>query len=529
MHKQKFYLFYLLGLLIFSVPQISAQTNWYVDKNANGSNTGTSLSNAWTSFSSINWTKIGTDGITDSIYISAGTYNETLNIPPNKSNIVIASIGKVIIDGQNTRDFGINLSGGSYTNIKIYGFTVQNALYRLISITNASNYSPIKNVVVEACSLYNYKSYGIFVEADGGGSEDDSYVTLKGNYLNDDNNFSGQSDGIYIQNLDSARVTRNTVINDNPTNPGSIDVDWHSDDLQTYRVNSIIVDNNFLYMENQYKGIGTQVLFTAEVFDRPGIHVYYNNVIIRNVPNAYDWAIRTKGNDGKTVYILNNTYIGYGRVQGADCTGYLENNIFYAFPGSKWDSFSSIGASAERSHNLVYDENGSFGSMPGSVEDNPLFVNKSYKSFDGRLLSGSYAINSGKNIKTLVESFGLEWKDINGIARTSTPNIGAFSKDGSTTGISSTNEAPNSFKLSQNYPNPFNPSTKIKFNLPSSNNVKLTIYDITGKEVTQLVNQELAAGVHTVDFNASNLASGTYIYRIQAGSYVQSKKMILLK
>ena len=65
--------------------------------------------------------------------------------------------------------------------------------------------------------------------------------------------------------------------------------------------------------------------------------------------------------------------------------------------------------------------------------------------------------------------------------------------------------------------------------MPSSSNVKLTVYDITGKKVGEILNQQLAAGSHTVDFNAKNLASGTYIYRIQAGDFVEAKKMVLLK
>ena len=117
-----------------------------------------------------------------------------------------------------------------------------------------------------------------------------------------------------------------------------------------------------------------------------------------------------------------------------------------------------------------------------------------------------------------------------GLVAVATHGSGVFSANQTVTGIESeTSSIPTDYALNQNYPNPFNPSTKIKFNLPSSSNVKLTIYDITGRTVKEVVNQDLAAGVHTVDFNASNLASGTYIYRIQAGSFVQSKKMILLK
>jgi hypothetical protein len=90
-------------------------------------------------------------------------------------------------------------------------------------------------------------------------------------------------------------------------------------------------------------------------------------------------------------------------------------------------------------------------------------------------------------------------------------------------------EIPTEFSLSQNYPNPFNPSTTIKFGLPVASNVSLKIYNILGEQVASLVNKVMPAGYNTVTFDASKLASGMYIYRIEAGSFVQVKKMMMLK
>ena len=89
--------------------------------------------------------------------------------------------------------------------------------------------------------------------------------------------------------------------------------------------------------------------------------------------------------------------------------------------------------------------------------------------------------------------------------------------------------APDKFELSQNYPNPFNPSTTINYNLPEASNVKLIIYNILGQEVKTLVNEFKEAGVHTVNYNASDLNSGLYIYKIEAGSFTQTRKMTLIK
>jgi len=88
---------------------------------------------------------------------------------------------------------------------------------------------------------------------------------------------------------------------------------------------------------------------------------------------------------------------------------------------------------------------------------------------------------------------------------------------------------PTEYKLEQNYPNPFNPETRIRYQVSSISPVTLKIYDILGNEVTTLVNEQKDPGYYEVDFNAVSFASGVYIYRLQAGSYVSTKKMILMK
>ena len=87
----------------------------------------------------------------------------------------------------------------------------------------------------------------------------------------------------------------------------------------------------------------------------------------------------------------------------------------------------------------------------------------------------------------------------------------------------------NEFKLYNNYPNPFNPSTKIKYQVPSISDVTIRIYDVLGNEIETLVNQEKTAGTYEVEFNSEGISSGIYLYKITAGDFTQTKKMILLK
>lgn len=104
-------------------------------------------------------------------------------------------------------------------------------------------------------------------------------------------------------------------------------------------------------------------------------------------------------------------------------------------------------------------------------------------------------------------------------------------EQGLVTGVEENNEKAviKSFDLKQNYPNPFNPSTVIKYQIPKAGIVKLKVYDILGREVSMLVNAEKSAGEYTVSFDGSRLASGVYFYTIQSGSYISTKKMLLLK
>ena len=85
------------------------------------------------------------------------------------------------------------------------------------------------------------------------------------------------------------------------------------------------------------------------------------------------------------------------------------------------------------------------------------------------------------------------------------------------------------YELRQNYPNPFNAETTIKYTLPVSGETLMTIYDIQGKEISHLVEEQQPAGVHSATWDASNAASGMYFFRLQAGDFIETRKMVLLK
>ena len=133
------------------------------------------------------------------------------------------------------------------------------------------------------------------------------------------------------------------------------------------------------------------------------------------------------------------------------------------------------------------------------------------------LTHGTHLINSG----TIIPG-----RPFNGSA----PDLGCFETDDTlTTALKNEVNHKVGYYLSNNYPNPFNPSTDIVYQIPASSHVILTIYNILGKEVETLVNEDKREGTYYVKFNAANLASGIYFYTLKTNNYVQTKKMILMK
>jgi len=131
----------------------------------------------------------------------------------------------------------------------------------------------------------------------------------------------------------------------------------------------------------------------------------------------------------------------------------------------------------------------------------------------------SYAVTANSSYY-----FAAYWKFANSVITASVYRLPI-----TVTSVEGDNILPQSYFLSQNYPNPFNPNTNINFSIPNSSFVTLKVYDVLGKEVANLVNEELSAGTYNFNFDAAKLTSGIYFYRIQTDNFVDTKKMILLK
>jgi hypothetical protein len=221
-----------------------------------------------------------------------------------------------------------------------------------------------------------------------------------------------------------------------------------------------------------------------------------NNIFVNNGKSANDFAIQWPHDSGAPDANHNNYYVD----PASDARVGFYNQAATATLAA-WKSASNVDAS----------------STDASVE----FMSSS----DLRLTGESLGDQNLAGV--FMPAFAT---DIFGTSRnTQNPYKGAFESEVTITSLEHVNTLPASFNLYQNYPNPFNPSTTIRFELPVEAMVRLQIYTVNGQLVTTLVNDIRAAGEHLVTFDAAQLASGVYVYRLVAGDFVQTRTMSLIK
>lgn len=288
---------------------------------------------------------------------------------------------------------------------------------------------------------------------------------------------------------------------------------------------TVYVDNIFFY--SGQSGV-TEPATAAPTPNLPASSVIslfsnpYNNVNVDTWSTDWDNAdvsdIQIEGNDTKLY--TNMVFAGIEfTTETIDATNmtHFHLNVWVPAPSATPSEFkvklvdfgadNSFQGGDDSEHELAFDLN----SHPGAANGEWLTFDLPLSDFTG--------LTSRANLAQLI--------------MVATPNTVYVDNVLFHTGVSSVEEignvVPQEFSLEQNYPNPFNPSTKIKFNLPEANNVKLAIYNALGQEVATLVNNYMSAGSYEFNFDASNLTSGIYFYSVSAGRYSSIKKMMLVK
>ena len=252
---------------------------------------------------------------------------------------------------------------------------------------------------------------------------------------------------------------------------------------------------------------------TLTVVD-PASTPYYSNysssnysfmITVSSSPAVYDYLINSSSSfQTLAENITSNT--GSGKNFSPDPLTTIKYPMH--FGDSFSDTYQEVGQSAN-SVNVTYDGYGTL-KLPDETFSNVVRIKMTYS--DGSDYTW-YSINP--LFPLLVYNF-------------SSNALTEFHS--TTTGINGQNQAGiQSFKLNQNYPNPFNPSTTISYQIPKDSFVTLKVYDVLGREVSKLVNEKQSPGNYSVNFNASKLSSGIYLYKIHAGNFIQSKKLMLLK
>ncbi len=358
----------------------------------------------------------------------------------------------------------------AYSGNNIFAGTYSNGVY--ISTNNGTNWTKTSN------ELNNRQVYSLAI--------------------NGNNFYAGTSTGVYLS-----------------TNNGT---NWTQTSLNSQSVTALTANGSYIFA-------GTQ-----------------NNGVYLSTNNGSSWT-QTSLND-QTIFTLTLAYNGLVIYAGAYSGLYISTNN-----GTNWYQMAEI--SNQDAYSIAINGNNMFvGAYYGVYKSTDGGSNWSLTSLDKNVLALAININ---NILAATRNDGFYISINNGTIWTQR-NEGLGNLTGNAMCVFNnyiflgtdasvyrrpqsevigikpiSTEIPSSYSLSQNYPNPFNPVTNIKFDIQKSSDVKIIISDIMGREITTLVNEQLKPGTYRIDWDAINYPSGVYFYRLTAGDFVETKKMILIK
>jgi hypothetical protein len=503
----------------------------------------------------------------------------TIKPAPNK-NVTIEGSGEAVLNFRNVSYLtveGVGLKGS--TTLKIHSYQNSNCPWNDgISFLNNSKHNVVQNVIIE-CEDYTRSASGIvFIHQSGNFTPDSNLIqnnfvrkatigicVTSFFYKATGNIIHGNIIGSEMDSLISFGINvtfgQNTLIENNQIqnirnnsqqlvySPGIVSLAGTGDIIRNNVIHNVYVD------DGAYGGIG--IILNGTTAYKGCINSVYNNMVydIQSTspnPNSKLCGIEIRNQHYPKVY-FNSVYLsGSGANQKGSAAFYIDsvssnvcakNNIFI---NTRDESPYCASAIFGQSSNLTSDYNDLF----CLTNQNNFLVRCNCTNYQTLLewqSSGqdihSYSemphfvgpdLHVNKNVVTYLSKSGIpiggidfdidrEERDPNH------PDIGADEFDLVTEISSEVELQPNEIVLGQNYPNPFNPATTIRYSVPTLEFVTLKVYDVLGNEIASLVNEEKSAGTYDVEFNARGLSSGVYFYTINAGRFVETKKMLMIK
>ncbi|UCC78520.1 MAG: T9SS type A sorting domain-containing protein [Candidatus Zixiibacteriota bacterium] len=413
----------------------------------------------------------------DTVLVAAGTYAEHLNFS-GKSIVVISEDGPetTIIERQSIGMSLVLFTSGESNQAILSGFTLQKS-YQAPAIYVSGSQPQILN----NCFLYNQT----MVEGGAISAKNNAFPIIKGNLFWCNGGFRGGAIDVGELAPANAKIERNIFIsNTSQTHGGAVFV---------RNSTASIINHNIFYM-NYVLAMGAAICFSqCENIE------FYNNTV------AFSSNYETWNGSGLVVWVTNN------------CSVY--NNIFVENIGigMRQEPFYS----SSFSYNNVWNNTVDYVNITpgnGSISDDPLFVGGDPYSFE--LTANSPCIDAGDPNSPL---------DPDGTIA----DMGALYYP-QVTSVENQPVIPESWLLYQNYPNPFNSQTNIRFSIPDESSVKVDIFDTLGRKVRSLLDNQLQAGEHTINWDGRSgsgerMSSGVYFYNLKTDTFEDSKKMVILK
>ena len=368
--------------------------------------------------------------------------------------------------------------------------------------------------------------------------------------------FAGEMDSIQYLHASTERAFRKTLgSSDNtaPAAPGTISVvqlgfplrlNWNTVTDPTGLSHYIVYKHGALsdytltlpYSDKNIT-VGDTITYAVSAMDRAGNESQTTASLLVTIPSTLSKGLNGEFDSGTQDWQLSTYATGASATMQIDSSSAISGRNSCAvtisqITGTNWhiQLWQPVTIYPKRKYKITFKAKASSSkTIDLSLQENT----SPYTTYLDRVHTLTTAVQTftdSVSINTTVQAKLGFYLGTSGTVQVWIDSVSIIESSSATTGVVERgDEKPETFALQQNYPNPFNPTTTIRYELPKATSVRLTVYDVLSREVSTLVNELKQPGCYEAVFDGKNLASGVYLYRLQAGSFVQSRKLLLLK